>query len=295
MLPAMRDVKFQYHCWNTELSNFNWLRFRGNQGLLATGKNSGTHWVKYMLCLSLADHYGVEPPQYFNAEATNAFIGNPKSVAAHEGLPRLISSHSIPGFGYDMKPLRLGAQPPVVVLVRDLRYALVSHYEKWKNRYGLQWSQYLRISWGQKGIRCDLWWYIHFLNRWGDCAKRLPNEITSLRYEDLRKNTAPNIECIFRHFDLKIPANVIRRAVSAASKDAMVQKADPDFPERVVRQEEINIAPYFAGADGEYFREVVGRNLRHTFGYDYSKLPRQPISEMPTSAARNNVASNPAM
>ncbi len=271
MLPSMRDVKFQLHAWGKELSNLYWLKFPGYQGHLATGKNSGTHWVKYMICLALAEHYNIEPPEYFNADATNAFIGNPKNVRPLKGLPRLISSHSIPGVGYGMGPLRPGTYPPVMVLVRDLRDVLISHYEKWKDTYEISWPEYLRLPWGKKGIRCDIWWYIRFLNRWGDCANRMPNEIASVRYEDLRSNSAANIECILRHFDLRISHDVIARAVGAASKDAMSLKSDPDFPERIVRREEVTWADYFSGDDGAHFRDVVRRNLRHSFGYDYGE------------------------
>lgn len=271
MLRPMRDVKFQLHTWGKELSNLNWLKSRGFQGHLVTGKNSGTHWVKYMLCLALAEHFEVEPPEYFNAEATNAFIGNPKNVKTLEGLPKLISSHSIPGVGYGFGPVRPGRYPPAMVLVRDLRDVLISHYEKWKDTYELSWSEYLRTPWDQKGIRCDIWWYIRFLNRWGDCANRMPNEIASVRYEDLRKNSVANIESILRHFDLRISHDVIRRASAAASKDAMSLRTDPDFPERVVRREEVIWEDYFSGEDGQYFRDTVAQNLRHSFGYDYSR------------------------
>jgi len=170
-----------------------------------------------------------------------------------------------------------------------MRDALISHYEKWKNRYGLSWGQYLRLPPGSKGIRSDIWWHIHFLNRWGDCMARMPHEITSIHYEDMRRNTAPNIECILRHFDIHMSADVIRRAVATASVDAIEQETDPDVPERIVRREEANTAAYFNGEDGKYFRDVIGRNLRHTFGYNYGEA----MSVRPKSMTRNRVARNP--
>lgn len=266
----MVDISFQIKCWGKELSNLSWLGHRSFQGHLVTGKNSGTHWVKYMICLALAEHYGVEPPEYFNAEATNAFMGNPKNVRTKDGLPRLASSHTIPGFGYDLSFLRVGAYPPTAVLVRDMRDVLVSHYEKWKHRYGISWAQYLRLPMDQKGIRCDLWWYIRFLNRWGDCMARLPQEIIAVRYEDLRQNPAANVERLLLHFGLTIPHSVIVHAVAASSKDAMAEKTDPDFPERIIGKSETTLVDYFSGEDGAYFAEVLGRNLRHAFGYEYA-------------------------
>jgi len=291
MLPSMRDVKFRIRCWRRELGNLNWLGTRGVQGHLVTGKNAGTHWVRYMLSLALAERYGIEPPRYFNTDSTRPFILNHSGGAGVEGMPRLMGSHMIPGAGYGLGAVRPGSMPPVVVIVRDLRVTLIAHYERWKHRYGLSWSQYLRLPPGQEGIHCDLWWHIHFLNRWGDCIARLPQEVTSIRYEDMRKNTAPNIECILRHFDIHMPVETIRNAIAAASLDAVEQETDPDEPECIVRELERNVGNFFSGEDGEFFSEIIARNLRHSFGYNYT----QPISVRPRSTTRNSVARSPAM
>ncbi len=288
----MRNVKFQIRCWGEELGNYNWLAHRGFHGHLAVEKNAGAHWVKHLLGVVLAEHYGLEPPDYFNPDGANAFIANPRVQRNIRGLPRLMSSSGIPGFGFDVGPLRPGAYPPVVVLVRDLRQVLIAHYERWKNRYGISWSQYLRLPIDQDKARCDLWWHIHFLNRWGDCAKRLPHEITSFHYEDLRANTAANVECILRHFDLQVPGATVRRVIDNLPLHIREQRTDPDAPERILGQQEGQFETYFSGADGDYFRKVVARNLRHTFGYNYET---EAISTRPKSTMRNRVAKNPIM
>ena len=117
----------------------------------------------------------------------------------------------------------------------------------------------------------------------------MPHEITSIHYEDLRKNTAPNVECILRHFDLHVPSATVRRAIASAPDYALNGKTDPDEPERIIGQREIAVDAYFAGEDGEHFREIISKNLRHTFGYNYAAA----ISKRPKSTARNRVASNP--
>jgi len=265
------DLSFQIHCWNKEFSNYSLLRHRDFQGHLATGKNSGTHWVKYMICLALAEHYAVEPPEFFNADATNAFMGNPKSVRPMPGLPRLASSHTIPGFAYDI-PLLRGSKPfpPVVVLVRDLRDVLISHYEKWKDTYEVEWSEFLSGRMGKRGFRCDIWWYIHFMNRWGDAIRALPDEVIPITYEDMRANPAQELKGIFTHFGIEIPLEAIERAVAASSKDAMEEKIDPDFPERILRSQEALIEDYFWGDDLDFFQRTLKKNLRHSFGYDFA-------------------------
>jgi len=288
----MRDIKFQIHCWGSEARNLNWLKYRGYQGHLVAGKNAGGHWVKYMLSLALAEHYGLERPDFLDVEGAAVFIANPRIQRNIRGLPRLMSSNSIPGIGYDAGAVRPGKYPPVVVLVRDLRYVLVSHYERWKNRYGISWSQYLRLPFGSEKARCDLWGYIHFLNRWGDCAKRIPHEITSIHYEDLRANTAANVECILRHFDLHVPSATVKRAIESAPDYARNGKTDPDAPDRILSQRETAIEGYFSGADGEYFRTTLAKNLRHTFGYAYDTAS---INMRPKSTMRNRVANSPMM
>ena len=264
------DINFQLHCWGKEFSNYSLMRHRDFAGHLATGKNSGTHWVKYMICLALAEHYGVAPPEFFNADATNAFMGNPKNVVPLPGLPRLASSHTIPGFAYDL-PLLRGSSPypPAAVLVRDLRDVLISHYEKWKDHYGVTWSEFLRGRMGKRGFRMDIWWYLHFMNRWGDAIRMLSGEVISVKYEDVRADPAPSILAILNHFGLGISNDIIERAVAASSKDAMEQKIDPDHPERILRKEEARIEDYFWGDDLDFFHTTLRKNLRHDFGYDY--------------------------
>lgn len=265
------NLNFRLHCLTKELSNYSLLRHRDFAGHLVTGKNSGTHWVKYIICLALAEHYGVAPPEYFNAEATNAFMGNPKNVRPQKGLPRLASSHTIPGFAYEWSLLRGAApMPPVALLIRDMRHVLISHYEKWKDTYEVDWLTFLHGRLGKRGFRCDIWWYMWFLNRWGDALLARPREIIVLPYERLRADPVEGVDRILRHFGEVIPKATLERAVAGSSKDAMAEKADPDFPERIVDKREDKPEDYFSGEAGAFFRETVARNLRHSFGYDYS-------------------------
>jgi|GEM_PF-1700539 len=285
----MRDVKFQVHSWRQEVKDFAWLKLWGLDGHLAAGKGAGGPWVRHVLSRVLAIHYGLERPDPADPKAASIFFAQTSGRPAIKGMPRLMCSHIIPGFGYDFGPLRLGTYPPAVVLVRDLRCMLIAHYEKWKNRYGLSWGQYLRLPWDQEKARCDLWWHIHFLNRWGDCAKRMPNEVIGIRYEDLRKNTVPNIECILRHYDLKIPSETIRRAVNGSMETANTAIIARGANGHTTEKEDIDLARYFTGEDGEYFRDVVGRNLRHAFGYDYTQLvtksSTKPVQHLPARTA----------
>lgn len=264
------DLAFRLHCLGKELSNYSLLRHRDFQGHLVTGKNSGTHWVKYMICLALAEAFDVAPPAFVNADATDDFMGHPKKVRPQPGMPRLASSHTIPGLGYESALARLsGPVPPVALLVRDLRCVLISHFEKWKDTYGVDWLTYLQGRKGHRGFRCDIWWYMQFLNRWGDALRARPREIILLKYEGMRENPADGLGRILFHFGLDIEPEVIARAIAASSKDAMAEKVDPDFPERVIDQREDRLERYFNGEADVFFKATLRENLRHSFGYDY--------------------------
>ena len=59
--------------------NFTLLRHGAFDGMLCTSKNSGTHWVKYMLAIALAETYGIAPPQYFSEDAVRPYIAGPRT------------------------------------------------------------------------------------------------------------------------------------------------------------------------------------------------------------------------
>ena len=63
-------------------------------GLSRDLKNSGTHWIKYMLSVALGA-YCVPPPKYFSEAATQDYIGSPKHTSPHEALPACFA-HTIP-------------------------------------------------------------------------------------------------------------------------------------------------------------------------------------------------------
>ena len=92
--------------------NFSILRHRAFDGVLVTSKNSGTHWVKYMFSVALADTYDVPRPLYFSEDAVRPYIGWPKDKPTYKELPRLAFSHTIPhrlaDWGWARKLVRNG-------------------------------------------------------------------------------------------------------------------------------------------------------------------------------------------
>ena len=270
----LSDFVFRLHGLNRHSTNLSILKYYDFQGFLITGQNSGTHWIKWMLSHALAHRYGVEPPRYFNNDSSNDLIGHPKHARIHPRLPRIASSHSIPPFALDWRWLRaVRRPPPYAVVVRDLRDVLVSHYEKWREDYRVPFSRYVEGDPRGAAFSCDVWWYMRFMNRWGEIAARYPGETLVLRYEDFRREPMDNLGRLARHFGLDLSQRDLLAGVAVGSKEHMITRQDPAIRERPIRLDGAQGAR-FSAADLAVLRRLLDRNLKHDFGYPYLSAPR---------------------
>ena len=270
----MDDLKFRVHGVNRHATNLALLKYYDFQGFLITGQHSGTHWIKWMLSHALAHRYGVEPPRYFNNDSSNDLIGHPKHERIHPHLPRIASSHSIPPYALDWGWLRtIRRPPPYAVVVRDIRDVLISNYEKWRTDYGVPFSRYVPGDPRGKAFVCDVWWYVRFLNRWGEIARRHPRQTLVLRYEDFRKDPLENLGRLARHFRLDLSDSDLLAGVAVGSKEYMMGRQDPQITERPIRPDGAEGAR-FSARDLEVLAGILERNLKHDFGYRYCSAPR---------------------
>lgn len=265
------DPKFAYHCWRRDVSNFAMLKYRDYQGFMVSMQNSGTQWLKHMMSNALALKYDVPPPKYVQNELSNELIGHPKHKRIHPHLPRIASSHSIPHILLGSPLLhRFLRFPRYVVLVRDIRAALVSHYEKRKEKYGIPFSEYLHGDPSGKRFQVDIWWYLHFMNRWGAVQASLPGEVLVVRYEELRRDTEVGLREVFRHIGIDMPDAIITAAVAESSKEKMARKVKQDhWHQGVVRMDERDPLTWFGEEDIRFFTATLAENARYTLGYSY--------------------------
>ena len=271
---AAEDLVFRVHGLNRHSTNLALLKYYDFQGFLITGQQSGTHWVKWMLSHALAHRYGVDPPRYFNNDSSNDLIGHPKHRRIHPLLPRIASSHSIPAYALDWAWLRaLRRPPPYAVLVRDLRDVMISNFEQWRADYGVSFSRYVAGDPRGKAFFCDAWWYVRFLNRWGDIAGRYPEDTLVLRYEDFRRNPLENLRRLALHFRLDLSETDLLAGVAVGSKTIMMARQDPRISEHPVRPDGA-ASVRFTQADLRRLGGILERNLRHDFGYAYFDRPR---------------------
>ncbi len=263
---------FRWHCLRRDVSNFALLKHRHFDGFLVTMQHSGTHWLKYMMSCALALQLDLPAPRFVHNDSSNDFIGHPRHARCYPDAPRLASTHSVPHALFDSRLLRLGMElPPYVVLVRDLRAALVSNYEKWKDRYGVSFKTYLRGDPRGRRYIFDIWGGMHFLNRWARVARRFPATTLEVRYEDLQASPELLLARIFQHFDITIAQQHIAAAVAAGSKQSMATKLDPASPIRnIVRDDQRPSAAWYDAEDRAFFDAVLARCLDDGHGYDSS-------------------------
>ena len=259
---------------NDNWSNFSVLRHGKFDGFLVTSKNSGTHWVKYMLAVALAETYRVEPPEYFSENAVRPYIGWPKDAVTFEQLPRLAFSHTIPHRLMDWRWARsLAGFPPYVLCIRHPMSILASHHAKWAYDIQVDWETYLRGDPGGKQFRCDLFWLARFWNRWGEVLTRDPERFHIARYEDTRRDPRAQLTAIAEHWDIQLTPESIDAAILAGTKDAMAEKVDPDAEPNVLQNRRTDLRELFQGEAMDIYQEMAGDLFRFDLGYDLLACP----------------------
>ena len=268
-VSSQQIIGFHFHAWRRGLGNFALLSQRHCQGQIASMHQSGTHWLKFMLANALSYQYGTPPPAYNHA---NDVIGGPRDRVIYANLPRLISSHSMPHplLLFERIQALLGL-PRYLVLVRDLRASLASNYVKWSQRYGVDFSTYLRGDVAGRRYNSDIWWTLRFMNAWGAAAARAPQRITVLRYEDLQFNTLGELTRIASHFQLNLSAAALAHGVAQSDKSTMAKRDDPKRPPGAVRIGGDEHLSSYNRADLDFVTAVCQRCLRYNFGYHFAR------------------------
>tara|TARA_R100001132_G_scaffold6832_3_gene6119 strand:- start:779 stop:1603 length:825 start_codon:yes stop_codon:yes gene_type:complete len=269
-LPREYRAKVLNESW----TNFSVLRHRRFDGMLVTSKNSGTHWLKYMLAVALAETHGLPHPTYFSENAVRPYIGWPKDDATFAELPSLAFSHTIPhqlaewGWARSLADL-----PPYVLAVRHPMAILASHHAKWEYDIQVDWLTYLKGDPGGSKYRCDLYWLARFWNRWGDIRARHSDTIHVVQYEQTQKDPRAVLQAVSDHWSLDLPPEAIDVALAAGTKDAMAQKIDPDAEPNVLQNRKTPLTELFTGEAMDIYTSHVRTLFRHDLDYDLLTLP----------------------
>jgi len=271
-------INFQLRYWNRLLFTTALLRHRHFDGHILSMQQSGTHWMRYMLGLCMAEVYRQPPPASIQSEV---FIGNPRQPPSAAAWPCLVSSHSLPhALMYSRTFCRGFHFPRYLLLVRDIRYALVSHYEKWRDKYRVDFPTYLRGDpWGRLD---NLWRCIELQNAYGCLAAAGAVETRILRYEDTLCDPVRALATACDFFRVPATPDIIARAVTASTKEEMAQHSNPCGPgEKVVRLDSRHPFTWYTAEDRAFFQRVCRRHLRHSFGYHYDEWSRDAAAGSP--------------
>jgi len=267
-------LRFHYHSLRRDLSNFALVRHRDYTGFVASMHQSGTHWLKHMLATAIARRHGLAPPARADA---NDIIGGVRDTPRRPGVPVIASSHSVPHALLRHRGFRrFVTLPPYVVLVRDLRAALVANHEKWKQRYGCGFAEYLRGDVGGHRFNCDLWSCIRFCRAWSAIAARFPERTLIVRYEDLERDALAELRRIDGFLRLGLGDEALQLGVAESTKEKMARKADPSLPPGVVvvREDGRSFAGWYSPADRAFLEGACGDLLPPgVFGYDFRAWP----------------------
>jgi len=243
------------------------VRKRRLDGMLATMRSSGSHYLQWMLCMTMCEGLGLDHPKHLNDPS---LIGFMHDLPPRRDLPRVVRTHTEMPTPIFKVLHRLVGFPHYVVLVRDLRATIVSYYEKdppAKRRSTF--SQYLR---GKDTFLTDhvLFRQMRFLNSWARVRQIDPGRLIVVRYEDMKESPARELERAWRF--LKFPdvdQDVFRRAVELSTKDRMAQYED-GRERRVVRKDKTHPHTWYDDDDRAYFQAAVDRYLLDDYGYDFT-------------------------
>lgn len=264
---ASESVRLALKDLHGDVSSLHLLQYAGKvDGYLVTAKNSGTHGLRFMLSAAIAHHLGLPAPVHSSGPESNDYIGHPRNGWAHDQAPRIGSSHNIPSRLLSV-PGVVGL-PPTVILVRDIRQALLSYYVKWVERYELgSIADYVRRP-APDGKRVnDVWWFIRFFNRWGEMQARQPGNILVVRQEDLKADPGEWVRRVWAHWGVTLTPADIAAAVAVSDREVMARKLDPKSREVIVPDRARREAAVLSADDEAYLSELFGKYLKHDFGY----------------------------
>ncbi len=244
------------------------LRRRNFDGFIATMTQSGTHWLKYMLILTLAKLYNLPPPPCL---PDNSIVGRSKSPPIYAHIPQIVIGHSVPHYLLRSHTLfRFLHFPKYLILVRDVRAGVVALYEKQKSVFNVDFSTYLRSDLLGPKSGYDMWTRFRFLNSWGPVVERHPEQTAVLKYEDLKADTRGQLAGVCDYFDIKgVSPDLLDEVIDGATKEKMAKLMKHKKHKSVVRMDSRPSEEWYSEEDRRFVAELCRRNLKHTFGYKY--------------------------
>lgn len=261
-------LQLHWRIMTRDFTNMSIVHRRHFDGQMISMHQSGTHWLRNLMISVICFEYDILVPETIS---DTSIIGNPRKFTQYEHIPKIVASHNITSvLTATWLVNALVKLPPRIVLVRDIRSVLVSHYEKWKDEYKVEFSEYLRGDPLDKRFDFDIWWDIRFCNAWGRMLRHHPDTTHLVHYENLVADPVTELDRCCRFFGIKFRnEGVLEDAVKACSKDSM-EKRQSEATGQVVRRDSRSPQEWYAEPDRQFLTETCARYIKYDFGYDYN-------------------------
>jgi len=232
---------------------------------LITMPQSGTHWIQALLVKSFVDYYDLDYEIKGLGTNTTApilrsdYVGN-----INEKIPQVQTYH----FRYFF----LFRSKKVIFLIRDLRDAMVSQYDKYKrNHNDTSFSELLRKGLPQEKSPWLLEDRIKLLNSWGG-NKSKTDKFLVVKYENLKEDAERELRKILNIVGIpEVSDDFLSNVVDFCSVENMkkIEKKSKGEFSAMNKGKAGRYQYYFSEQDLEYFRKIVDKKLDYDFGYDY--------------------------
>ncbi len=275
-----QKLQLQTRALNRQLFNPTVIKHHQFDCHIATAKQCGTHWIKYMLSLVLCKVHDLPYPENIRADSV---VGHTKTPPIYTHIPQIAVTHSHPHYLLRIPQIiQKFNLPKLVVLVRDPRDILVSSYEKTKGSYlnkkvhgdgnkHVSFSDYLRGDISGKTRIEDIWGLTLFFNSWGPVLDKNPDTTTLIKYEDMISNPKEVLKNICAFIGLEnVTDKILEDAVAESSRDKMKNKIDINEAkaEKSVNLETRNFKEWYTPEDQKFSDQAFSNHLKYQFGYD---------------------------
>ncbi len=241
---------------------------------LVTMNHAGTHWIRMLVAKSLIQVYGLGDdindikafdliPPYHRKRYRFKYNDNKRIMRIQHSHAKYYNIH-----------FRNGR---VILLVRDLRDAIYSHYRSYsaRNAPDLKFSDFLRGHNVDKNRHYTLDRRIDFLNSWNLGQENLKSFLV-VRYEDVSVKPNRELGRMFKFLEWDPDETVIDNAVNFASRENMreLEAMNPvSLNEgKTVKVREAKSRQYhdkYGLQDRAYFMRMINSKLRYDYGYNY--------------------------
>ncbi len=271
VLGNLRHPFSVWHWWKYQKS-----RPMERDVLLITLPSAGTHWVRTMLARALIESFDL-PEQITTIrqpEIIPPFLDKTARFKYNTdcAIPRIQHSHA----AYSS----LFGRRRVLLLVRDLRDALVSHYKIYSRAIdaNISFSDFLQGHIKEKSTQHNIETRIEFLNSWWDHRQLFP-DFKVVCFEEMKAKPRETLQQCLEFAGIpSLAAEKLEEVLDFCSIENM-RKMEEAYPNprfkgllaKIGQGKTGGYNEYFSTADRDWFLRRVNEGLQHNFGYNYQE------------------------